>query len=232
MTITDNYSNAKAPAEAASESSGKMQHQAADLMTGSKAGSEASAQAQASADYKLAGANLPDITLTDHMPAGKGDAHNRSVVVVEKGPHHRTHVFQKINGEVEEVVNVPNATGKGTKGTVTPEGRFTIIGKEANPWWYPPESIGGHPVPPGPNNPLGTHKIRTSAYDGRIMLHGTNRPDQIGTNASHGCIRHLNSDIPKVFNMVHKGDAVYITKNINGYHIQPSDFDAIAAQKN
>ena len=41
----------------------------------------------------------------------------------------------------------------------TPVGRFEIIEKQLNPWWYPPNSAwaaGEKPVPPGPGNPLGT----------------------------------------------------------------------------
>ena len=41
----------------------------------------------------------------------------------------------------------------------TPLGRFQIVVKWKNPWWYPPASPwakGLKPVPPGPNNPLGT----------------------------------------------------------------------------
>jgi lipoprotein-anchoring transpeptidase ErfK/SrfK len=41
----------------------------------------------------------------------------------------------------------------------TPRGRFDIVVKWQNPWWYPPNSdwaAGSSPIPPGPNNPLGT----------------------------------------------------------------------------
>ena len=41
----------------------------------------------------------------------------------------------------------------------TPLGRFSIVVKWRNPWWYPPDSPwaqGEKPIPPGPDNPLGT----------------------------------------------------------------------------
>lgn len=164
---------------------------------------------------------LPEITLSEKIPSAEPDHDARSVVVVDKTKH-QTHILQMRDGIVAEVLNVRDATGKGPR--MTPEGRFHIIAKEKNPTWYPPPSIGGSPVGPGPHNPLGVAKIRTDAGGGLILLHGTNRPDQIGTNASHGCIRHLNRDILKIYPLVQKGDAVYIVKNYNGTAIRQEDF--------
>jgi L,D-transpeptidase ErfK/SrfK len=130
--------------------------------------------------------------------------------------------LQMNHGRVEDVLTVNDATGKSAKST--PEGRFHVLEKELHPWWYPPKSIGGHPVPPGPDNPLGPAKIRTDYPGGKILLHGTSRPDQIGTNASHGCIRHNNKDIMKIYPLVEKGDAIYIVKNFNSATIRPEDF--------
>ncbi len=186
--------------------------------------------AQRSADLQTAvpapasietAAALPQITLTNDIANGTADLESRSVVVVDK-THHRTHILQMNNGRVEEVLNTPDATGKGPK--MTPEGRFHIIGKEQHPTWYPPPSIGGSPVGPGPRNPLGVAKIRTDAGGGLILMHGTNRPDQIGTNASHGCIRHQNADIMKIYPLVERGDAVYIVKDFNGTNVRLEDF--------
>jgi len=39
-------------------------------------------------------------------------------------------------------------------------------------------------------------------------IHGTNRPDSIGKNASHGCIRLRNQDIEDLFARVQVGDRV------------------------
>jgi len=43
-----------------------------------------------------------------------------------------------------------------------------------------------------------------------IYFHGTNREDQIGVPASHGCIRLTNHDMIELFNMVAVGDQVEI----------------------
>jgi lipoprotein-anchoring transpeptidase ErfK/SrfK len=212
---------------AAAESGGKMQEQARELLaSGARDNAVALSRPAAEAtaiEYSKAAAALPSITINDHLPTAQASTENRSVVVVDKS-HHKTHILQKVDGQVEDVLTVKNATGTGKSGQVTPEGKFHVIAKETNPWWYPPPSIGGKPVPPGPHNPLGPRKIRTDAYGGRVLLHGTNRPDQIGTNASHGCIRHLNEDIKRVYPLVQPGDAVYIVKDINGTHINPEDF--------
>src|SRR5439155_1654054 len=48
----------------------------------------------------------------------------------------------------------------------TPLGRFRIVVKWRNPWWYPPTSPwarGLKPIPPGPGNPLGTRWMGLSA---------------------------------------------------------------------
>jgi putative cell wall-binding protein len=59
-------------------------------------------------------------------------------------------------------------------------------------------------------------QVRTSrgysyAYT-RYLIHGTNQPWVIGTQASHGCIRMYNSDVLELFPMVPKGTMV-VTRN-------------------
>lgn len=164
---------------------------------------------------------LPVLTITSKMPVGKYNAENKAVVVVDKSTH-RTRVLQMNEGRVEEILNVPDATGKGPK--MTPEGRFNIIAKELDPWWYPTARHNKKPVPPGPDNPLGVAKIRTDGFGGLIMLHGTSKPWEIGTNASLGCVRHHNEDILKIYPMVRTGEAVYITNGLNKVKIRPEDF--------
>ena len=39
-------------------------------------------------------------------------------------------------------------------------------------------------------------------------LHGTNVPNSIGKNASHGCIRLRNADIEQLFELLAVGDSV------------------------
>jgi L,D-transpeptidase ErfK/SrfK len=55
-------------------------------------------------------------------------------------------------------------------------------------------------VPPGPENPLGTHALRLSK--GSILIHGTDQPYGVGRKASHGCIRLYPEDIPRLFEVV------------------------------
>lgn len=96
--------------------------------------------------------------------------------------------------------------GIGDEGTETPEGVFTVIDKKVNPSWYVPESIRQKRpelpkvVPPGPDNPLGTHALRLSAKS--ILIHGTNRPYAVGRKASHGCIRLYPENIPRLFQAI------------------------------
>ncbi len=98
------------------------------------------------------------------------------------------------------------AIGIGDEGKDTPEGKFKIVEKLVNPKWVVPLSIRKERpelpavVPPGPNNPLGTHAMRLSRPS--ILIHGTDKPYAVGRKASHGCIRLYPEDIPELFNVV------------------------------
>jgi lipoprotein-anchoring transpeptidase ErfK/SrfK len=95
----------------------------------------------------------------------------------------------------------------------TPLGRFRIVVKERNPTWNPPDSdwaAGASPIPPGPNNPLGTRWMGLSAPG--IGIHGTPQPWTIGTAASHGCIRMYISQSEWLFERVRVGTTVYIVR--------------------
>jgi lipoprotein-anchoring transpeptidase ErfK/SrfK len=65
-----------------------------------------------------------------------------------------------------------------------------------------------HLLPPGPNNPVGILWIALNKKG--VGIHGTNNPDQIGRNASHGCIRLANWDVVKLASMVKPGTPVKI----------------------
>jgi lipoprotein-anchoring transpeptidase ErfK/SrfK len=93
----------------------------------------------------------------------------------------------------------------------TPLGRFRIVVKWRNPWWYPPSSRwakGLKPVPPGPNNPLGTRWMGLSAPG--VGIHGTPNGGSIGYSVSHGCIRMYIPDAEWLFNTVDLGSQVFI----------------------
>ena len=94
----------------------------------------------------------------------------------------------------------------------TPRGRWHIVVKWKNPWWYPPIqddwAKGLKPVPPGPSNPLGTRWMGLNAPG--VGIHGTDEPASIGYSASHGCIRMQVPDAEWLFDHVDVGTTVYI----------------------
>jgi L,D-transpeptidase ErfK/SrfK len=106
--------------------------------------------------------------------------------------------------------------GIGSEGNNTPVGEFRVVEKIVNPPWYVPESIRKEEpqlpavVPPGPENPLGSHALRLSSET--ILIHGTNRPWGVGRRVSHGCIRLYPEDIPKLFKLVSIGTKVTIIR--------------------
>ena len=100
----------------------------------------------------------------------------------------------------------------------TPLGRTTVVGKTLNPAWYPPQSIREEHaaendplpavVPPGPDNPLGTHALRLGIPG--YLIHGTNKPSGVGMRVTHGCIRMFPEDIKAMYEMVPRGTQVRI----------------------
>lgn len=106
--------------------------------------------------------------------------------------------------------------GIGSEGNDTPVGVFKIIQKIVNPSWYPPPSIRKERpelpkvIPPGPDNPLGSHALRLSL--GTVLIHGTNRPFAVGRKVTHGCIRLYPEDIPQLFSMIPNGMKVTIVR--------------------
>lgn len=106
--------------------------------------------------------------------------------------------------------------GIGDEGKDTPIGNFKIIEKTVNPSWHVPQSIRKERpelpaiVPPGPNNPLGSHALRLSLSS--YLIHGTNRPWAVGRRVTQGCIRLYPEDIPKLFQIVSNGTRVAIVR--------------------
>ena len=93
----------------------------------------------------------------------------------------------------------------------TPLGRFQIVVKWRNPWWYPPNSPWAHgekPIPPGPGNPLGTRWMGLSAPG--VGIHGTPQDGSIGYSVSHGCIRMHIPQAEWLFERVDIGTPVFI----------------------
>ncbi len=77
----------------------------------------------------------------------------------------------------------------------TPIGNFKVINKRINPTWYPPD--GRDPIPPGPNNELGTRWIGIDKP--HYGIHGTIKPQEIGKATSDGCVRLKNEDIEELY---------------------------------
>ncbi|CAH2031373.1 exported protein of unknown function [Trichlorobacter ammonificans] len=104
--------------------------------------------------------------------------------------------------------------GIGDEGRKTPLGSFRVTEKIEAPRWHVPRSIRrsrpGLPavVPPGPENPLGSHALRLSGK--ALMIHGTNRPFSVGRKASHGCIRLYPEHMRTLFALVEPGTRVAI----------------------
>ena len=95
-------------------------------------------------------------------------------------------------------------------------GMTSISRKVLNPAWAPPPLIRKENpklpalVKAGPNNPLGVAVLVLG--DGSYGIHGTNRDETIGTDASYGCFRMHNADILKLFKMVSIGTRVYVQR--------------------
>jgi lipoprotein-anchoring transpeptidase ErfK/SrfK len=89
-----------------------------------------------------------------------------------------------------------------------------ITKKTEWPDWFPPtEMIERQPYLPrfmagGPGNPLGARAmyLGTTVY----RIHGTNRPDTIGTKVSSGCFRLVNTDVADLYDRVPVGTKVVV----------------------
>ena len=94
------------------------------------------------------------------------------------------------------------------------QGLLSITRKAEWPdWTPPPEMIARQPYLPrfmagGPGNPLGARAmyLGTTVY----RIHGTNRPDTIGTKVSSGCFRLVNNDVADLYDRVPVGTKVIV----------------------
>ncbi len=126
------------------------------------------------------------------------------VIVIRRGSNH-LYLYKGMKPWRTFVV----ATGQSVY--PTPLGRFDIVVKWKDPWWYPPDSPwakGAKPIPPGPGNPLGTRWMGLSAPG--VGIHGTPDAASLGYSASHGCIRMYIPQAEWLFDHVDIGTPVYI----------------------
>ena len=133
-----------------------------------------------------------------------------------------------VEGEHVQVMTYP--IGIGRVGWETPIGDTQVVAKARDPHWYVPWSVQqehremGDPlpsvVPPGPDNPLGSHvlKLEMPGY----LIHGTNQPYGVGMRVSHGCIRLYPENIELLYSLVEIGEPVsivnepYLVGRLNG----------------
>ena len=93
-------------------------------------------------------------------------------------------------------------------------GRTSVVQKRIGPDWRPTASmLKRNPdwpkyIPPGPENPLGTHALYLSWQYYRI--HGTHDTRKIGRRSSNGCIGLYNQHISQLFEMTKVGTQVLL----------------------
>ena len=120
-------------------------------------------------------------------------------ILIERGAKRLT-VF---HGDDEEVFSTSVAPGKDS--TPTPLGFFyvDILTRPTNP-----------------AGPYGAYQISVTGFsevydsfgggNGQIAIHGTNRPELIGTPASNGCVRMSNEDVTTLVKLARQGTPVWI----------------------
>ncbi|HKK98413.1 MAG TPA: L,D-transpeptidase [Marivita sp.] len=97
---------------------------------------------------------------------------------------------------------------------LTRRDRTSVTQKVEGPSWRPtPSMLKRNPdwppfVPPGPDNPLGTHALYLSWTYYRI--HGTHDTRKIGRRSSNGCIGLYNEHIAELFQMAKVGTQVLL----------------------
>lgn len=97
---------------------------------------------------------------------------------------------------------------------LTRRGRTSIVKKVVGPSWRPTASMlkrnpeWPHYIPPGPENPLGTHAMYLSWRYYRI--HGTHDTRKIGRRSSNGCIGLYNRHIAELFDLCKVGTQVLL----------------------
>jgi len=87
----------------------------------------------------------------------------------------------------------------------TPVGTFKIIEKIMNPPWYKPGVV----IPAGsPENILGTRWMGLTKEG--YGIHGTTKPESLGTQATAGCVRMSNTEVEELYSIVAVGTEVTI----------------------
>jgi lipoprotein-anchoring transpeptidase ErfK/SrfK len=146
---------------------------------------------------KLAKLTSVMLMATAEALAGDNQSKPQRKIVVSLADHKLAVVEA---GRVVKVFSVAVGAPK----SPSPTGTYEIVNRLSEPTYYG----FGKVIPPGKSNPIGPRWIGLSARG--YGIHGTNEPNSIGRNASHGCIRMRNNEVAELFEMVGVGDTVEI----------------------
>lgn len=109
------------------------------------------------------------------------------------------------NGQVMKTYSI----AVGTPYEQTPAGSFQVFAKQEYPTWYPGSNFTDRtPVPPGPDNPLGT---RWMEFTPNYGIHGTNKGWDINYPVSGGCIRMQDADARELYDKIPIGTPVLVS---------------------
>ena len=108
--------------------------------------------------------------------------------------------------------------GLGAPGKETPTGLWRVSLKQPNPAWTD-EETGIKYLPNDPDNPLGERWIALEGLEGDAVgrqgfgIHGTIKPEEIGHQASRGCIRLYNGDVRELYDLLVSGHSLVRVEN-------------------
>jgi peptidoglycan hydrolase-like protein with peptidoglycan-binding domain len=147
---------------------------------------------------------------TKNVPSPFYDGKPVRVVVLKD--EHRTFLFDK-NGKLESIFQ--NAVG--AQASQTDEGLKKVTTKlDERATLEAGQRLWGGPV-------FGPRMLDLSWADGKRSgeeLHGTSAPKQLGEDVSHGCVRHSNADIVKLYDALAVGDGVAIVSGLKDAHLR------------
>jgi L,D-transpeptidase ErfK/SrfK len=135
--------------------------------------------------------------------------------VVINLPEMRLYYFpEPKSGQPRTMITHPISVGR--MDWRSPLGKTSIIRKQTDPSWTPPESIKQEAladgrvlpdvIPGGPDNPLGRFAMRLGIPG--YLIHSTNKPYGVGMRVTHGCIRMYPEDIEGLFADIPVGTTV------------------------
>ena len=112
-------------------------------------------------------------------------------------------------------------------GRHVPLGKTKVVQKLIDPVWYPTPSERAvmpylpRAVGPGPNNPLGPRALLLGIPD--VLIHGTNKPQSVGTRASFGCFRMFKEHVGSFWDRVPVGMKVALVNRPTSFGFDDDD---------